>query len=89
MQGLQGDSIGTYLRCYSTYLGRLIIKRDIALTMLHWCIVQPATRLSGLPALPTGWWDNGKENRNYYSILGIYRDHGIEMETTIVYSHSC
>ena len=22
------------------------------------------------------WWDNGKENGNYYSILGLHRDNG-------------
>ena len=35
------------------------------------------------------YWDSGKENANYYSILGLYRGYiGImekKMETTIVY----
>ena len=29
-------------------------------------------------------WD-GKSNGNYYSILGVYRDNGKKIETTIVY----
>ena len=32
---------------------------------------------------PTGLYkDNGKENGNYYSILGLYRDNGIKMVLT-------
>ena len=27
--------------------------------------------------------ENGKQNGNYYSILGLYRENGKEMETTI------
>ena len=30
------------------------------------------------------YWENGKENGNHCSILGLYRDNGNEMETTFL-----
>ena len=36
--------------------------------------METATMGLGFRVILGVYWDNGKENRNYYGILGLYRD---------------
>ena len=41
-------------------------------------LITPIPKLFPYSLLLGLYWDNGKENGNYYSILGLYRDNGKE-----------
>ena len=47
-------------------------------TIVYWGYIGIMEKKMETTILGLGFSDNGKENGNYYSILGLYRDNGKE-----------